>query len=137
MIHVSRQDSIVVEHDDRTGERTTYHCATPRVAQIRAAICELMAEGWTVRGVSTTDDNRRPLLLPGEKTFQLVDGSKSDQRAQGFIAWRKSTQIGPFSDRAAADCIRVDACAGLPLLVTLDRGDTEGARRIIEWHLNS
>lgn len=116
-----------VQRDSGTGvERITHHCATRRVAQILAAELELRAAGWTISGPSSTDGFRRPLLLPGESMGAVLDGSRSDERAQGFTASRRGT-----------DRITVDACAGMLPLVLAEIGDTADARRVIEWHLGA
>lgn len=76
---------------------------TRREAQIAEVRRVLESAGWDVRGVSSADGNRRPLLLPGERIGQLLDASRADERAQGFTA------------RLGDAWIVVDACAGLPL----------------------
>lgn len=133
-------DNLMV-HEQRDGEVITHACATRRVAQVTAAKLALRAAGWHVDGVGTTDGNRRPLALPGERAGQLLDGSLSDQRAIGFTAWRISDErvrAGDSASARTADAVlRVDACAGLPLLVTEDRGDTAAAREIVAWYLGA
>ena len=122
--------SIVYEQrdTDEGTERITHTCATRRVAQILAIELELRDAGWTVRGLASSDQPRRPLILAGEAMCWPLDGRRSDERAQGFSARRSP-------DVRGTDVITVDACAGLPLLVLAERGDTAEARRIIEWHL--
>lgn len=116
-VHVQRAS------DEQT-EVTVHHCATRRVAQVTAAELELRAAGWRITGLSTTDQPRRPLLLPGERLGASLDGARSDERAQGFAARRGS-----------ADLLVVDACAGLHPIVLAELGDTAEARRVVEWHL--
>lgn len=119
-------------HDSNDG--SIYHCATRRTAQIRAAKLALQERGWRISGVGTDDGIRRPLLLAGEKMCQPLDGSLSDQRAQGFTAWRSADpQVSSWV--MSDDMITIDACAGLPLVMIRERGDTAEAREIIEWYI--
>ncbi|MGN6107218.1 MAG: hypothetical protein ACTHU0_19075 [Kofleriaceae bacterium] len=119
-----------IVHEQRAGEQRVHRCATHRVAQVLAARLELEAAGWSVEGPSTTDGMRLPLVLPGEPMGQALDGSRADARAQGFTAFR-----GGSGRRSALDVLRIDACAGLPLLVLEDRGDTAEAISTVRWHL--
>lgn len=115
-------------------------CATKRTAQITAATLALRDAGWTVVGPASGLGYRRPLALPGERMCQPLDGSLADQRAQGFTVWRHDGSINPdtgVGPRTAARAITIDACAGLPLLVTEERGDVAEAREIIEWYIGS
>lgn len=108
-----------------TTEPNTITHATEREAQLYAARRELEAAGWSVRGPASSDGHRRPLLLPGESMRTPLDGRRSDERAQGLCAW---SPIGT---------ICVDACAGLPIVVLWDEGDTASAREILAHYLGS
>lgn len=123
---VTIDNATVYQQYEANGESTriVHHCATRRVAQILAATLELQSAGWSTCGLSTRDGARRPLLLAGERIGALLDGSLSDQRAQGFTA-----------SCGDAGSITVDACAGMPTIALAEYGDTTEARRIIEWHL--
>lgn len=110
-------------HEQRSNEHIIHTCATRRVAQILAAELELQAAGWSTHDLSSMDRPRRPLLLPGEKMREPLDGRRSDERTQGFTAHRGD------------DFLTVDASANLPPLILAERGDTAEARRISEWHL--
>lgn len=111
----------VYEQQDAT--RIIHRCASRRVAQVLAAVLELRAAGWAIGGLSTSDHPRLPLLLPGERMMTPLDGRRSDERAQGFVATRGD------------DRITVDACAGMAPHVIYECGDTVEVRRIVEWHM--
>lgn len=111
--------------EQNNDENIIHRCATRRVAQILATALELRASGWAIAWPSSQHRFRRPLLLPGERMREPLDGTRSDERAQGFTAHRGN------------DCLTVDACAGLPPLVLAEHGDTTDARRIVEWHLGT
>jgi hypothetical protein len=110
-------------YEQRDAEQIVHHCATRRVAQVLAAELELRLAGWTIVGLSSADHPRRPLLLPGEKMGWPLDGTRSDERAQGFTA------------RRGEDTLVVDTCAGMPTLILAERGAATKARRIVEWHV--
>ena len=122
-IEISGETITITPNGGLRGGPFQIHCATPRDAQLTAARAALGYEGWKVRGLASTDGNRRPLILPGEAMMAPLDGARSDERAQGFAASR---------DGAA---LTIDACAGLPVLVTVERGDTAEARAIIARYL--
>ena len=103
-------------------ESSVHRCATQRVAQIFATRTALVGAGWQVRELSSFDRLRRPLLLSGEKMLEILDGTRSDERAQGFVASRGDAWL------------LVDACAGLPLELT-GRGDTADAAAICRLYL--
>ena len=113
----------VVVYEQRGTTRIIHTCFSRRVAQVYAAILELRDAGWTISGLGTSDRLRLPLLLPGERMGTLLDGSRSDARAQGFVATR------------AGDLLNVDACAAMAPRVFDERGDPREARRLVEWHL--
>jgi hypothetical protein len=104
-------------------EHITNTCATRRVAQVHAATIALRSKGWGVSSIGSSDKPCRPLLLPGEKMAQPLDGALSDQRAQGFVARRGADQLG------------VDACAGMPLMFFGQLGDPSEAIEICHWYI--
>jgi hypothetical protein len=122
---------ITVTVDDRTvyeqgvNMRIVHTCATRRVAQVLAATIALRVNGWVVVPISTSSYPRLPLLLPGEEFRQLLDGSLSDLRAQGFSASR------------GGGVLRVDACAGMSLRIVGASGDPTEALEICHWYLGS
>lgn len=92
--------------------------ATRRQAEVYAAQQTLASDGWTITPPSSIEGFRLPLLLEGERFFQLLDGSRSDERATGFTATRSGSVI------------RVDATVGEPLLYLLvctENGDDVSA----------
>jgi len=119
-----------IVHQQFPGEHRTHKCATRRVAQVLAARLQLEAAGWRVDPPSTTWPFRRPLLLPGERCGQPLDGNRSDERATGLVCWR-----GGDGPRDAEDLLVVDATAELPIAVLEERGDTAEARSVVAWHL--
>jgi hypothetical protein len=76
-----------------------------------------------VIGPGTGEGFRLPLLLPGELMKKPLDGSRCDQRAQGFTATRGDAVL------------RVDATVDLPLFYLLNEGNTADAISIIESFL--
>jgi hypothetical protein len=108
----------------RSGSRSeSVLCATRRVAEILATRLLLEEAGWQVSALSSADRPRRPLLLRGEKMCAPLDGLRSDERAQGFVAQR------------GADRMVVDACAGLPVSFRSE-GDTTQVREICRRYLD-
>jgi len=123
LVNFTNEDGQLVEH--------RYTCATPRAAQIVAATEALRSRGWKVCPPGTSEGYRRPLMLPGEQMMRPLDGSRVDERAQGFTAFRGPNNSALRGD----DILRVDASAGLPLVYLLDEGDTGEARALVEQYL--
>ena len=118
-------DGAIVHHE-QDDTRTTHTCATRRVAEVLATKLELESAGWvSSSGLSSSDNPRRPLLLPSEHMGLPLDGTRSDERAQGFTA------------RRGDDWLVVDACAGMAPRVVDERGDTVEARQIVERYLGA
>lgn len=101
------------------GTETTIHeCYTGRVAQVLAARLALENAGWRVYSPCSGHKMRKPLLLPGERMHQPLDGSLSDERAQGFEA-----NFGGYTYNLPAAILIVDACAGMPWHILVESGD--------------
>lgn len=128
-----------IVHEQADGARGTHTCATRRAAQVLAAVLALRETGWKVRGPSTSDGFRLPLLLPGEKLGQPLDGGRTDERAQGFVAWRgrnpAAADSSGNSDRSAAEVIAIDASVGGQLLALRCQGSVMDAVEIVTWYL--
>jgi hypothetical protein len=105
------------------GEQTRNTVATARETDIAIATELLEAWGWTV--TREAKYTRRPAKLPGEKVGQVLDGSLSDQRAQGLTATKRSQGSIRWDS-----LIEIDCCAGLPVLVA--REVTHGSGSVAE-----
>ena len=109
MIFILDDENVTMNSASSITETTrSLDFSTPRELQIWLARQALEALGWECFNLSSADHPRRPLLLAGEAMNFPLDGSRADERGQGFIA-----KLGETS-------IFVDACAGLPLNIVTD-----------------
>lgn len=114
----------MIEIDGRVttngGIRSTH--ATERAAQIYAARETLREFGWAIEFPSSTDGFRLGLLAPGEKWGPL-DGSRDNERAQGFVATKDGHRVV------------VDASAGMPVVLTCETGVPDELRGVVDEFL--
>lgn len=117
--------TVLIERAAGVTMRHTF--ATARTAQVHHCIELVRAAGWRVEHLGQRHHGwRRPWLLSDEKMMTPLDGGLADERAQGFTA-----RLGTQAVKPDDPTIVIDACAGLPVRVLFEQGDTTVVRGIV------